>query len=98
MLGLESAIADRLVFSKIRASVGGRLRCLVSGSAPLPLDVAEFFAGIGLPITEGYGLTETSPVVTANPRARRAGHGGKAIPASRSGSRRTAKCSCAVRT
>ena len=78
---LEAALADRLVFSKIRDGVGGRLRCLVSGSAPLPVDVAEFFHGIGLPITEGYGLTETSPIVTANPpRAPRAGTVGKAIP------------------
>jgi long-chain acyl-CoA synthetase len=67
VLGLEAALAERLVFSKIRDGVGGRLRVLASGSAPLPLGVAEFFAGIGLRITEGYGLTETSPIVSANP-------------------------------
>ena len=69
------------MFSKIRESVGGRLRCLVSGSAPLPTSVAEFFYGIGLPITEGYGLTETSPILTSNPMgAPRLGTVGKAVP------------------
>jgi long-chain acyl-CoA synthetase len=81
VLGLEVRLADRLVFSKIRDSIGGRLQCLVSGSAPLPAEVAEFFYGIGLPITEGYGLTETSPIVTANPmNAPRLGTVGTAIP------------------
>jgi long-chain acyl-CoA synthetase len=81
ILALESAVAERLVFSKIRDSVGGRLWCLVSGSAPLPLHTAEFFHGIGLTITEGYGLTETSPIVSANPiGAPRLGTVGKPIP------------------
>jgi long-chain acyl-CoA synthetase len=81
ILALEVALADRLVFSKIRESIGGRLWGLVSGSAPLPMHAAEFFHGLGLTITEGYGLTETSPIVTANPiGAARLGTVGKPIP------------------
>jgi long-chain acyl-CoA synthetase len=81
LLGVEVAVAERLVFSKIRENVGGRLRCLASGSAPLPNSVAAFFHGIGLPITEGYGLTETAPILTANPLgAVRFGTVGKPIP------------------
>src|SRR5262249_46819896 len=68
--GLSWRLADKLVFRKIRGGVGGRLRFSVSGSAPLRKDLAEIFAGIGLPILEGYGLTETAPVVSVTPYGR----------------------------
>ncbi len=59
-------IADRLVYSKIRAGLGGRIRYFFSGGGPLSPDLAEYFWSINLPIMQGYGLTETSPVISAN--------------------------------
>jgi len=59
-------IADRIVYSKIRAGLGGRIRYFISGGGPLSPDLAEFFWSINLPIMQGYGLTETSPVISAN--------------------------------
>ncbi len=76
---LNWAIADKLVYSKIRAGTGGHLRLVMSGGAPLSKEMAEFFWAIGIPIYQGYGLTETSPVLTSNYPRNRAGSSGKPI-------------------
>ena len=73
-------VADRLVFSKVRARLGGRIRIAASGAAPLGRDLAEFFTAINLPLIEGYGLTEAG-VISFNPLDRpKPGSVGKLLP------------------
>jgi len=73
-------IADRLVYSKIRAGLGGKVRFFYSGGAPLERGLAEFFWGIGLPVFQGYGLTESSPVISTNtPDSNKVGTVGRPI-------------------
>jgi long-chain acyl-CoA synthetase len=80
-LARRAKIADKLVFSKIRHALGSRFQFAVSGGAPLSKDLAQFFFGAGVRIYEGYGLTETSPVICVNgPNAWRLGTVGRPIP------------------
>jgi long-chain acyl-CoA synthetase len=74
-------LADKIVFSKIRTGVGGRVRQFISGGAPLAKELAEFFWAVDLHVFQGYGLTETSPVISVNnPRANKVGTVGLPIP------------------
>jgi len=78
---LVLALADKLVFAKVRARFGGRMKYAISGAAALAHEIADFVDGLGITVYEGYGLTETSPIVSVNvPGARRTTSVGRAIP------------------
>ncbi|HET8971487.1 MAG TPA: long-chain fatty acid--CoA ligase [Candidatus Nanopelagicales bacterium] len=83
LLGAQHRVADALVFSKIRARMGGNVEYFVSGSAALSHEVAEWFAAIGIPVLEGYGLTETSAAtMVGRPGRNRVGTVGQPLPGS----------------
>ena len=78
---LSLFVADKLIFTKVRGRFGGKLKYAISGSAALNRDVAKFIDALGIQVYEGYGLTETSPIATANyPGHRKIGSVGRAIP------------------
>lgn len=81
MLSIKQGIADKLVFAKLKAATGGSLRFFISGGAALPQSIAEFFHAAGILILEGYGLTETSPVISLNyPEKWKFGTVGEPVP------------------
>jgi long-chain acyl-CoA synthetase len=81
LLGLKQNTADKLVFSKIKEKTGGRLKFMISGGAALPKNVGEFFGNLGIKILEGFGLTETSPVMSVTEYHRQVyGTVGRVIP------------------
>ena len=82
-------LANKLVYSKVREAFGGRVRIFVSGGAPLGIDTAQWFASVGIALWEGYGLTETSPVIALNtPIRHRMGAAGMPLPQCRAETRR----------
>ncbi|MCY1082471.1 AMP-dependent synthetase/ligase [Archangium lansingense] len=84
LLDLQHGFFDKVVFSKVRARFGGRLKYAFSGAAAISREVAEFIDNLGITVYEGYGLTETSPIATANyPNNRKIGSVGKAVPGTR---------------
>jgi long-chain acyl-CoA synthetase len=81
LLRARRAVFDRLVYGKLRAALGGRVAYAISGGAPLGERLAHFFRGVGLPVLEGYGLTETTAALTVNlPGAQRIGTVGRPLP------------------
>lgn len=81
LLKARHALFDKLVYGKLRAAVGGNVKAAVSGSAPLGARLGHFFRGIGLPVLEGYGLTETTAGITLNTLdAQRVGSVGRPVP------------------
>jgi long-chain acyl-CoA synthetase len=81
ILSLKKAVAEKLVFSKIKEKTGGRLKFMISGGAALPKNVGEFFGNLGIKILEGFGLTETSPVMSVTEYHRQVyGTVGRIIP------------------
>ncbi|MFY0528018.1 AMP-dependent synthetase/ligase [Archangium gephyra] len=84
LLDVQHAFFDKVVFSKVRARFGGRLKYAFSGAAAISREVAEFIDNLGITVYEGYGLTETSPIATANyPGHRKIGSVGRALPGTR---------------
>ncbi|MBU2047353.1 MAG: long-chain fatty acid--CoA ligase, partial [Bacteroidetes bacterium] len=81
LISVKHAIAEKLVFSKIKEKTGGRLKFMISGGAALPKNVGEFFGNLGIKILEGFGLTETSPVMSVTEYHRQVyGTVGRVIP------------------
>ncbi|SDJ70462.1 long-chain acyl-CoA synthetase [Nocardioides sp. YR527] len=80
-LAVQAAIADRLVFRKVRGVLGGRVRYCLTGAAPISAEILEFFYGMGIPVVEGYGMTESGAAISTTPLGRpRFGTVGKPLP------------------